>query len=298
MTESTAAARADEPSASSSKRSEQPAKRRRPWWQRVARVVVVIVALPTLGHFCVQGSASREPPASTPPPGEPVAAADDPTRRDLGPAYARKRGAITEVRLVGDPVTVGTAHTRLLYDEQVAIERYMHDEFTHYVPLAPARMLLVDMARLRFRSLDEALSLRYRQEIAAQAAAFEPDPFTSLMDTYQRMVFLHSLYDIMLSFERSPLVGCTSFVVDGHATVDGHTLVGRNFDFEGPQILDDKKAVFLMREEDRIPYASVSWPGFVGAASGMNIEGVAIVIHGARAGEANPNGEPVAETVR
>ena len=53
-----------------------------------------------------------------------------------------------------------------------------------------------------------------------------------------------------------------------------------------------------MLETERIPYASVMWPGFIGTASGMNYEGVAVVIHGARAGEPRPSGEPVAQTVR
>jgi hypothetical protein len=174
----------------------------------------------------------------------------------------------------------------------------MHEQFAHYVPWAPLRWLIVDMARLRFRSIDEAVSAPQRDEIAAQAATFGDDPFASMMSTYQRFVFLHTLYDIMLSFERSPLIGCSSVVLSGEATEGGHTLLARNFDFEGPQILDDRKAVFLVLEEGRIPYASVSWPGFVGSSSGVNLEGVAIVIHGARAGEPRPSGEPVAQTVR
>jgi isopenicillin-N N-acyltransferase like protein len=238
----------------------------------------------------------------TPPPvsvsGErPVAAADDATRRDLGRSYVRRRGKIREVRLVGRPSESGQAHVALLYDDQVAIEREMRDQFRHYVPWAWARMLILDVSRLQFRALDEALFAERRAEIAAQAAAFTPDPFADMMPTYQRFVFLHSLYDIMLSFEHSPLVGCTSFVF-GPEQAAGHTLMGRNFDFEGPQILDDDKAVFLMVGDGPVPYASVSWPGFVGAATGMNAEGVAIVVHGARAGETRARGAPVAHTVR
>src|SRR5690606_18136929 len=154
-----------------------------------------------------------------------VVAADDPDRREIGNSYARKRGAIWEVRLVGDPVAIGYHHVKLLRDEQVAIEDEMRHQFAHYVPLAPARTFLVDMARLRFDHLDQLLSPAYREEIAAQAIAFGQDPFEDMMPTYQRHVFLHSLYDIMLSFERSPLIGCTSFVLrEGEG---GHTILGR-----------------------------------------------------------------------
>lgn len=269
-------------------------RRRRRW----LGILAAAVAAPFAAHAAVLGCTSMAPPAVEVERPEIQTTDDDPTRRELGRAWARKRGAITEVRLEGDTTTMGYAHMRLLYDDAVAIERDMHDQFAHFVPYAAARTLIVDLARLRFTGLDQRLTPRYRREIAAQALAFQPDPFTGLMDTYPRFVFLHSLYDIMLSFERSPLIGCTSFVLDGVETADGHTLVGRNFDFEGPQILDDRKAVFLVLEDDRVPFASVSWPGFVGATSGMNADGLAIVIHGARAGETRAHGRPVAQTVR
>jgi hypothetical protein len=111
-------------------------------------------------------------------------------------------------------------------------------------------------------------------------------------------VFLNSLYDVMLAFERSPLVGCSSFVLRGGAAAQGHALLGRNFDFEGPSVLDGNKAVFLIHEMDRIPYASISWPGFVGVSSGMNALGLGIVVHGARARSPRTSGDPVAMTVR
>lgn len=259
----------------------------------------VLVVLPVACHFAVIGATHVPAPAGITLPDDTVThASDDPSRRELGDSYVRARGRILEVRLVGDAVTIGHAHASLLYDHLVDIERHMHEQFAFYVPWSVGRSLIVDLARVRFRNLDDNLDPAQRLEIAAQAATFRPDPFDSLMGTYQRFVFLHSLYDIMLSFERSPLVGCTSVVLGPESTADGRTLLGRNFDFEGPRILDDHKAVFLMLERGRIPYASVSWPGFVGTASGMNLEGVAVVIHGARAGEPRPDGEPVAHTVR
>ncbi len=262
------------------------------------KVFVVLMTLPLLAHVLVLSCTRMTPPVVQVPNAQPAPADDDPARRVLLGSYARKRGKIREVRLVGDAATSGYAQVRLLYDAQIAIEREMHEQFAHYVPWALGRLLIVDMARVRFRQLDRAMGERYRREIAAQALAFSPDPFTGLMGTYQRFVFLHSLYDIMLSFERSPLVGCSSIVLGPELTAGGRTLLARNFDFEGPQVLDDEKAVFLVLEPGRIAYATVSWPGFVGAATGMNAAGLAIVVHGARAGEPRPEGAPVAQTVR
>ncbi|MCA9618616.1 MAG: hypothetical protein KC731_06335, partial [Myxococcales bacterium] len=268
--------------------------RRRAW----AIGAAVVLALPLLGHGAALQCAAMAPPAvDIGRLRDPVPASDDPDRRELGTSWARHRGAIHEVRLEGTPEELGYANVALLYDDQVAIERDLHQQFEHFVPYAAARSLIVDVARLRFGPLDQRLSPSYRRELAAQAMAFSPDPFTSLMDTYPRFVFLHSLYDILLSFERSPLIGCTSFVLRPPLT-RGHTLVGRNFDFEGPQTLDDHKAVFLILEDGHIPFASVSWPGFIGVTTGMNAEGLTVVLHGARAGDSRSHGEPVAQTIR
>lgn len=135
-------------------------------------------------------------------------------------------------------------------------------------------------------------------QLAAEAAGFTPDPYDGFLPTYNRFAFLHALYDIALSFEKSPLIGCTSFALTDGAAADGHVILARNFDFEAGPIFDEKKAVFLVREEGRFPYASVAWPGLPGAVTGMNAEGVALVVHGGRARHPRAEGVPVLQTMR
>jgi isopenicillin-N N-acyltransferase like protein len=105
---------------------------------------------------------------------------------------------------------------------------------------------------------------------------------------------LHALYDISLSFEHSPLIGCTSFALVG----EGHTIFGRAFDFEAAEIFDQDKAVFIVHEDGKLPFASVAWPGLVGVFTGMNSEGVALSAHGGRAREPVTTGIPVAFSLR
>jgi hypothetical protein len=54
----------------------------------------------------------------------------------------------------------------------------------------------------------------------------------------------------------------------------------------------------LVRETGKLPFASVAWPGLVGVVSGMNLEGVAVVVHGGRAREPRAEGEPVVHALR
>ncbi|HEY4119159.1 MAG TPA: C45 family peptidase [Byssovorax sp.] len=279
-------------------RCERPARalfRRHP---KKLAALAVLVGAPTLAHVCIAATTGIEPPRVALPAGEPVVDAADPDLSTLGAAYARHRGKILEVRLAGSPEDVGHQMGRLLHAQMTANEGALLGDFRKYVPFAPLRWLIMDVSRVEFRHVDLGMSDARRREIASQAAAFQPDAYDGFLPTYHRFVFLQSLYDIALSFEHSPLLGCTSFALKGDASAGGHVLLARNFDFEAGPIFDEKKAVFVVREAGRIPYASVAWPGLVGAVSGMNAEGVALVVHGARAREPKSEGEPVVHTMR
>jgi hypothetical protein len=167
-----------------------------------------------------------------------------------------------------------------------------------YLPSPLLRSFVLDWAALEYRSLDDELSPSRKNEMAASALAFQPDPFANLFPTYQRFVYLNTLYDISLSFEHSPLVGCTSFSVSAQDSSTGGPLLARVFDFEVDEIFDADKAVFFVQEEGKIPFASIAWPGLVGVVTGMNVEGLALVVHGARAGPVANQGTPVLHAMR
>ncbi len=226
-----------------------------------------------------------------------------PPRVDLPPAdstrsWARTSGGLTEVLLQGSPEQMGSAHARMLRPSMVNVEKDLFGQFETYVPWWIARLGIEDFSRVRFRHVDRGIPEPRRREIAAEALAFQPDPFASHMPTYQRMTFLYALYDVALPFEHSPLIGCTSFALDSGRSADGHVLVARTFDFEAGDVLDLDKVVFLVRQDGAIPFASVAWPGFVGVVTGMNAEGVVAVVHGGRALEPSVEGIPVAFSLR
>jgi hypothetical protein len=226
------------------------------------------------------------------PPAVALPSADDAQPR------MEESGGLVRVHLSGSPEAMGAAHARWLRERMLAEEAELWTQFERHVPWRIARLGLMDYSRLRFMHVDRGIPEARRREVAAEALALEPDPFADRMPTYQRLTFLYSLYDISLSLEHSPLIGCTSFAFDGEATVDGHALVARTFDFEAGDLLDRDKVVFLVREDGAIPFASVAWPGFVGVVTGMNLEGVVVVVHGARAGEPVAEGLPVAFALR
>lgn len=267
--------------------------------RRAARIALFGLAALVAGlaafHVGVRRAARLEPPGLVLPRGEVTNTAG---LRRFGDAYARSVGGILQVGLSGTPMDIGYAHARLLYPEMVENEGILLGRFEQQVPFTVARSLLMDLAQLRYREVDREMSADRLREIAAGAYGFQPDPYARLFPTFQRFVYLNALYDISLSFEGSPLIGCTTFTFDGSATPDGSGVLARAFDFEVDEIFDRRKAVFLVREEGKLPFASVAWPGLVGVVSGMNLEGVAVVVHGGRAREPRAFGEPVVHALR
>lgn len=271
---------------------------RRGWPRRHRKKLVALAAvilLPVLAHVAV-GCVTRISPPDVPTPRFTANETAGGVRRTAR-GWTTVRG-VRLVYLAGTPEEIGAQHTALLYDRMAEDERVLWDGFAELVPFAPARTLMFDIGRFRYRAVADGFPDARRRELAAEAGAFVPDPYAGHLPTYQRMVMLHALYDIALSFERSPLLGCTAFGLGPEATADGHTLFARAFDFEAADVFDKDKAVFLVHEDGKIPFASVAWPGFVGVVTGMNAEGVAIAVHGGRAREPSTTGVPVAFTLR
>jgi isopenicillin-N N-acyltransferase like protein len=259
-------------------------------------IVVGLFGGVACAHFAVNARARISPPPIAEPSGD--ASHPSPTLRRFADSYALSRGKLLEVGLRGTPQQIGFQHARLLYPEMVANEGILLRRFEEQVSSRLARGVLLDLAELRYAHVDRGMSLSRREEIAAGARGFQPDPYSGLFPTYQRFVYLNALYDMALSFEHSPLIGCTTVTLGGDALEGGGGILARAFDFEVDEVFDRHKAVFLVREDGKIPFASVAWPGLVGVVSGMNESGVAVVVHGARGGSPTAEGEPVVHALR
>jgi hypothetical protein len=260
------------------------------------RVLAILLAVPALVlalHVAVGRYSRIAPPGLTAP--APKVVRSGAVRR-AGAASVRRVGNLLEVRLAGTPESIGSAHAALLHDEMVRTEGVVWRLLDERVRNPIARAALLDVGQFAYRGLAASMDAAQRRELAAGAAAFTPDPFHDRFDTFQRFVYLASLYDISLGYEHSPLVGCTTFTFSGAAAASS-PILARAFDFDIEEF-DRDKAVFLVRQDGKIPFASVAWPGLVGVVSGMNREGLAAVVHGARAGPVHTSGEIVIHELR
>ncbi len=262
------------------------------------RVTLAFVGFVAFLHVAVlMATAIQPPPGFVPRTSAPTPPCVSAICRE-GPSWVDTRSPVITARFAGSPEDLGRAHASLLHAQMIEDEGALWSAFRRHVPSVFARTLVLDIARLRFRRLDERYPHTRRLELAAAADSLMPDPFALEIPTYQRLLYLNSLYDVALSFEGSPLVGCTSVAFAADPASKSPTLLARNFDFETDDVFDRGKAVLVFQQDQLIPVLSVGWPGLMGVVSGMNAAGVGIVIHGARAGHPTRLGEPVPITVR
>ncbi len=268
-----------------------PQVRRR--WRRLIVVGLVAAAL-CLGWLVFLRLTRIDPPPIAP---ELRAAAELPVEVRGARAYvgrnwmSRERG-VWETHLEGEPYAMGYAQSRLGQRILLEQEDYMFSEMARYVPSKIALFLIRAGVRLRYRHLPSWVPLERQEEIAGLADGMI-DQHGDFLPAYHRVMFYHSLHDITQGLEHSPMLGCTAFAASGAATSNGHLIVGRNFDFEGPEIFDRDKAVIFFKPKGKIPFASVAWVGMSGVVTGLNAEGIFVSVNAARMDDKGSDGMPV-----
>lgn len=232
-----------------------------------------------------------------PPPGAGVGVARPPVqmrglREYIGANWAGRERGIWEFHLTGEPFSLGYAHGRLGTRLVMETEQYMFGELHRYVPSAAALSMIRLGVLLRYRNLPQHISPAMRLEMAGMAEG-QPDQHGDFLPIYHRIVFYHALHDITQTLEHSPMLGCTALTAAGAATRNGHLLIGRNFDFEGPPIFDRDKAVLLFKPPGKLAFASVAWAGMVGVVTGLNVAGIYASVNALRSDDKSDHGVPV-----
>jgi len=93
-------------------------------------------------------------------------------------------------------------------------------------------------------------------------------------------------------------VGCTSFGTWGSQSQDSTMIIGRNFDFwVGDKFAEDKIVAFFSPAQGH-QFMTITWGGFIGAASGMNEKGLSVTINAAKSSYPTGSATPVSLVAR
>jgi len=185
---------------------------------------------------------------------------------------------IWELYVAGDPLERGLANG-------VLTEELLHQQEAAFVSqvrkLVPSRFkqwLLRGFLKHFNRQLADHVPSAYRAEIYGLSRSAS-DSFDFIAQPYPRLLYFHAAHDIGHALQDLALVGCTSFAAWGNHTADGKLLIGRNFDFYAGDAFSEEKIIAFINPDQGYKHAMVTWPGMVGAVSGMNEKGLTVTIN-------------------
>ncbi len=200
----------------------------------------------------------------------------------LGNNYLKKNEfGVWEMYIEGDPYERG-----LIYGE-LAKELVQHQEdifvgqINQFVPGGVWQQFLKLMIGFFNSELPENIPLENQQEIYGISKSFSDD-YDYIASKYMRILNYHAAHDIGHALNDYSMVGCTSFSLKGTKTKDQKMIIGRNFDFYvGDEFAEDKLILFVNPTKG-YKFASYSWAGFTGVASGLNEKGLSVTINASK----------------
>lgn len=240
-----------------------------------------------------------EPGVAIPQHRPSAALADDSGRGGrlvYGPSALEYAGGVAIHRLEGEPGAIGAARARLATDFAPTARALLA---SLEAPISDggiaAGALRRPRASWRFRNVAEGLSDPTARALAgaARGAARAPGDAPSYTDLVRAQTALDlggPAGGSDPSFDR--VARALSFSALARGAARDRLMIGRSFAIpgagaEGPLV---RPQVAFVHPDGAIPYASVGWPMAGGAVTGINAEGVAVMLHPARSENVEPGG--------
>lgn len=216
---------------------------------------------------------------------------EEETRISLGDCWLAREGGLWRIHLRGDPRTLGHCHGMLVNRILEPLERRLETFRRTSLPGTLQRWWFGNRLRWQLRSLMETVHPYHLAELAAFARTVVDTEELS-EGTFQRLIYYHALPDVLQARLRKPLFQSAAFAVWGKQTGDGRMLVGRSMELGLGRIFDRDRALLIVRGRDRIPFASLAWPGTLGVLSGVNAEHVFVALVPVRTSVGVSSGTP------
>ncbi|MBP6312834.1 MAG: acyl-CoA--6-aminopenicillanic acid acyl-transferase [Flavobacteriales bacterium] len=252
-------------------------------WRRLGRIVLAFVVLILVGAIWFAIDVYIPAPLAD---GEEAKLPDRTTTADgryhVGNNWLGKDTAgLYEVYIAGADLERGLAYGSLAKELIVHQEEVFIDRIQAMIPGKGKLTYLKYFSAWFDRDIDEYIPREYLREIYGVSRAFS-DEFDAVGPKFVRALNYHAAHDIGHALQDLAIVGCTSFAAWGDRTADDQLLIARNFDFwMGEEFARDKLITFI-NPDGGIPHVLVSWGGFMGATSAMNLEGVTVTINASR----------------
>ena len=238
--------------------------------RRMVRLLgfAVVLLLQVDALLALQGWISPPPvPDHVPPAPELTGTGVD---RRVGPNELIRRHGIWVEHLEGAPYEMGRANAMMAGPLPDRNEAGIVVEFFKHVKNPLVQYGLFRLFPLFGGAIAKDVPERYLVELRGYTDVGDDPNWGWIAPHYTRKLCYHAIHDVGQAMVDSPLLACTGFVATGDRVAGGHTLLARNFDFDGGPAFDSDKAVVAVKGEGVLGFVHVAIVGLEGVVTGMN----------------------------
>lgn len=190
----------------------------------------------------------------------------------------KNKQGIWELYVEGDPLEIGLNSGALSDSLLKNQEHIFFSKIQDIIPSKFEQKMLRHFLKWYNRKLYLNVPEEYQTEIYG-VSQYTSHDFDNIAPQYQRSLYLHAAHDIGHALQDLALVGCSSFAAWADKSEDGNLILGRNFDFYVNDAFAENKIIAFVNPEEGNQFMMVTWPGMIGAVSGMNIQGLTVTIN-------------------
>ncbi|MEO8584431.1 MAG: C45 family peptidase, partial [Flavitalea sp.] len=211
--------------------------------------------------------------------------------------FRKSKSGLYELYVEGGPFERGVINGKLSKELVVRQEDYFNEQLTKLVPSNFYRHFLKYFIGWFNRNLDKQITSEYKEEIYGVSESAS-DKYQYIGSNYQRILNYHAAHDIGHALQNMALVGCTSFGTWGAQSNDSTMIIGRNFDFYVSDKFAEDKIVAFINPSQGYKFMMVTWGGFIGVVSGMNMQGLTVTLNAAKSEIPSGSATPVSLVAR
>ena len=193
----------------------------------------------------------------------------------------KNKQGLWELYVEGDPLEIGLSTGALTDSLLHKQQRIFFSKITDLIPSKFQQKMLRQFLKWYNRKLYLNVPDEYQTEIYG-VSQYTSNDFDNIAPQYQRGLYLHAAHDIGHALQDLALVGCSSFAAWDEKSEDGNLILARNFDFYVNDAFAENKIAAFIKPKEGYPFMMVTWPGMIGAVSGMNYEGLTVTINASK----------------
>ncbi len=211
--------------------------------------------------------------------------------------FRKSQSGLYELYVEGKPFELGVDNGKLTKELVAKQEDYFNEQISKMIPSKFYLHFLKYFIGWFNRDLDKNITQEYKEEIYGISESAS-DKYEYIGTNYQRILNYHAAHDIGHALQNLALVGCTSFGTWGSRSEDSILILGRNFDFYVGDKFAENKIVAFFSPSQGYRFMTVTWAGFIGAVSGMNVKGLTVTINAAKSSIPSGSATPVSLVAR